>query len=237
MVRGGWSLSWTLIAAPLLTANAEAGPPLDDGAGANEIRVAWIDVMGAVPFGFEGSVNEVSRILKAVGLASRFRKADPGSVSGPDEIRIILLVRSPRTVTPGRLVMGAVRGGRAHEEAPAVWVYVEPVVHAIELRSVADDPEAVTRAIGRVIAHEVIHLLVPRLGHSKRGLMAGVLTPRDLLGTKVDIAPSFRSALRVALATEAAVAAAPFLRGAAVSPWRRAVWGSPTGIPDPSPRR
>ena len=59
---------------------------------------------------------------------------------------------------------------------PTVWVYVPSVTHALdlELDAVATSLEAqrlVGVALGRVLAHEVVHLLAPDVEHADTGVM------------------------------------------------------------------
>lgn len=157
----------------------------------------WVDVANVVPSAYATASEEAASILARAGLNCVFRRGNPESSIVADEFFVILLPRAHGSRTPGRLVMGSVKVpcGRPDDEH-AVRVYVEPILEVLSLRSADQDGPRVARAIGRVIAHEVIHIAAPLLGHSKRGLMAAALTAKELVGPRVQIDHDFRAALR-----------------------------------------
>lgn len=163
----------------------------------DQCTFVWVDVANVVPSAFATASEEAASILARAGLNCVFTRGNSHSSILPDEFFVILLPRAHGGRTPGRLVMGSVkvRQGRPDDEH-VVRVYIEPILEVLSLRSVDQDGPRVARAIGRVIAHEVIHIAAPLLGHSKRGLMAAVLTAKELVGPRVQIDPDFRAALR-----------------------------------------
>ena len=157
----------------------------------------WVDVANVVPSAYATASEEAASILARAGLNCVFRQGDSRSSTLPGEFFVVLLPHTHGGRTPGRLVMGSVkaRHGRPDDE-DVVRVYVEPILEVLSLRSADQDRPRVARAIGRVIAHEVIHIAAPLLGHSKRGLMAAALTAKELVGPRVQIDHNFRAALR-----------------------------------------
>jgi hypothetical protein len=98
---------------------------------------------------------------------------------------------------------------------PVVWIHVPGVRATLRLAVDADgtpmparDRRALGVALGRVIAHEVVHVVAPGLSHG-RGLMARALTRRELTAPRISFEP------RVALVVRAAVRAAPLAPPAA----------------------
>lgn len=157
----------------------------------------WVDVANVVPSAYTSATEEAASILARAGLNCVFRRGDSDSGIVANEFFVILLPHAHGGRTPGRLVMGSVKARNGHpDDENVVRVYVEPIVEVLSLRSAGQDRARVARAIGRVIAHEVIHIAAPLLGHSKRGLMAAVLTAKELVGPRVQIDPNFRAALR-----------------------------------------
>lgn len=174
----------------------------------SDLRVLWIDVQELASSLFAGAATEASSTLSREGLRTSFRKVAAGGAEGASDVRIILLPRSQAPRPAGPLVMGAVSPNKLRlGEARAVWVYLEPVLGALGLRSAGENPRAVSRALGRVVAHELIHTMVPQLEHSKRGLMAAKLTVRELCRPEVDLESAFRRALRSPLSRPLASAA------------------------------
>jgi hypothetical protein len=128
------------------------------------------------------------------------------------EVWVTLLGPGPQLAS-GPVVLGAT--GDVRSPSSVVWVRVPNVRAALGLlRSRAvlslSPPERrqLAVAIGRVIAHEVVHARVPALPHST-GLMSGTLNRQQLTGGSIPIETE------VALALQAA------LRGDPVyAPWR-----------------
>lgn len=207
--------SWTLILAlaadiasarqgldiPDPASSFDGAPTADPAAPAEaesivDLEIVWIDVLGDPAYSFRRAMGEASEILGEVGLRYRYRLGDVAAVSGPNELRIIVLQRSQAPPIPGRLVMGAVNARFAKPgEARAIWIYTDAVVSALGLASAEQDPMAVAIAMGRVVAHEIIHVMAPQVGHAKSGLMSAVLSAKDLRGARVSISGAFRDAL------------------------------------------
>jgi hypothetical protein len=165
------------------------------------LRLSWFD-----PSGLGRQVDfdaraETAQLLGAMGVAVSWRIASPGELLQRDELWVVLVGAGPKG--PRRTeVLGATR-----TNAPAsrvVWIRVPNVRAAIGASEdgAADAPpdehRRVGRAIGRVIAHEVIHVLVPTLPHGA-GLMAEVLTRRQLTDAPVLIAPGIARSVRLAV--------------------------------------
>jgi hypothetical protein len=162
------------------------------------LRLAWFDPSGfGQQVGFDARA-ETARLLGGMGVSVAWRIAAPGELLQRDELWVVLVGAGPRRTE----VLGAAR-----TNAPAtrvVWIRVPNVRAAIGASDGAsddarpDEDRRVGRAIGRVIAHEVIHVLVPTLPHGA-GLMAEVLTRRQLTEAPVLIAPGVGRSVRLAL--------------------------------------
>jgi len=119
-------------------------------------------------------------------------------------------------------VMGGTRGG-----APSrtTWIYLSNVIWALGLddkgpRRLSLQEEAqVARAVGRVVAHEIIHVVAPEVAHHNGGLMSEKLGRAFLVQARAFLAPAEHKAFRAGAAAFAA-AAEP-----ALSPVARAVAG------------
>jgi hypothetical protein len=78
------------------------------------------------------------------------------------------------------------------DQAPlrAVWVFHESLRLALGLDQgplPPRDRDALGRALGRVVAHEVIHAIAPEAPHAGTGLMRHALDRNFLLGTKASV--------------------------------------------------
>jgi hypothetical protein len=212
MARGTPTICWTLTAAlmasPVLARqgfdvpDAASAVVLEPGPSRSAdspalLELVWIDVEAAAPGLLERAMAEARAVLDAAGLRYRYRRAAVDSQTGPDDVRVIVLPHSRAPQAPGRLVMGAVNARFARPgEARAIWAFVSPIVGALGLTGVEQDPDAVAVALGRVVAHEMVHIMVPHLGHAKDGLMSAVLSAQDLRGRRQGMGETFLRALR-----------------------------------------
>ncbi len=166
------------------------------------VQLAWIDPAGLAESCGQAARREAARILVSVGLTVAWRVADPSEQASERELRVILLDRIARI---GR---AAILGATPPKSvgAPALWVHV-PSIRAV-LRVPGRGPLGdldvrgrylMGRAVGRVIAHEVIHAVAPDVPHGQ-GLMAPSFGRRDLMDSNVRIEPDVAEAVRAALA-------------------------------------
>jgi hypothetical protein len=132
------------------------------------------------------------------GLEPRWETAPPGAdrAFGEAEVRVILLAAHPRS--GGELILGSVL--RQPARTPALWVYVGDIRRVID----AGVPGRSTGwqlsvAIGRVIAHEVAHLVAPQQPHAEHGLMGRRVDRQILLQAEAPLDAGCRSAIRTAL--------------------------------------
>jgi hypothetical protein len=124
-----------------------------------------------------------------------------------DEARVILMSSHPSR-RRGDRVLGAVF--RERGPSRAAWVYVEDV--RVVLRGGTSAPRGpaireLSVAVGRVLAHEVVHLLAPEHPHATAGLMAGAVDRRVLAG-KAPLDRACLRAIRLAVSPPAAAALA-----------------------------
>jgi len=170
-------LAATLLAAPAAGADrvvTVADPALRP---APTVRLVWSDPERILPQGFDEMAREVQAVFRPIGIDIVSRRADGYSASG--ELNVIFLSRDPRK--QGR-TMGRVNRHR-HD---ALWIYVGTVRETLNLAGPAGrdgtwaERADYTRALGRVVAHEIVHTLVPDEPHATSGLMRASLS-RDFL--------------------------------------------------------
>ena len=58
----------------------------------------------------------------------------------------------------------------------------------------------VARAVGRILAHELVHLIAPDLPHARSGLMGASVGRAQLLGNGVGLDPALGPTVRQRLA-------------------------------------
>jgi hypothetical protein len=171
------------------------------------LRLVWLDPAGVAAGTELAARAEVSSLLARTGVIASWRRAGPEEIRRHDEVWIVLLGEAP--VAPGAAVLGATY--ERHAVAPVAWVRVPNVRSAVGVpRSgslLGADLHLVAVALGRVIAHEVVHAVVPSVVHGG-GLMAKSLDRCRLTGSSIAIDPQTALALRAALRGDPMPAAA-----------------------------
>jgi hypothetical protein len=171
-----------------------------------EVSVLWVEtvrVPGAIR---DAMVREAEDILGPVGLKLRWRTGPAGTESGLEDLRVVPLPSLVRRSGSGR-VLGATSTGEGPrtiwiDYANVAWVAgtsVEKLVSAgfLERRRVGV-------AMGRVVAHEVVHALAPELPHAGGGVMAERL--RGSLDRPLKLDGRTHEAVRAACARAQALA-------------------------------
>lgn len=133
---------------------------------------------------------EVRRIFKALGVDVAFRVAAPDSTYGDGpvpEIPIVLLKEDPIVGRRSSHVMGLVV--RRQEPNRVVWAFLENVRWTLREGRDRELPAAgqgrdLGLALGRVVAHEVIHAIAPDEPHARNGLMSHAMNRTFLLSEK-----------------------------------------------------
>jgi hypothetical protein len=160
------------------------------------IGVNLVDPEGATPFPLEGVQAEVERLFAPLGVRVVRGGADDGSV----QVVVLGSDRSRGGLNPR--AMGSV--ARNPQLSPVVWI-VAPNVR----RTLGGTPQRwpvlpvalLARALGRIVAHEIVHLIAPDLPHAESGLMSVSLGRAQLLRDGVALDPALGSTVRGRLAT------------------------------------
>jgi hypothetical protein len=179
-------------AGSLATSPADAEPV--------RLRVAAIELARLSPLTFELMTQELSVLLDVADVRLGWRRARPSGVTAPDELRVVFLDSAGRGAHAGRPILAA--SGQAGP-APTVWVYVPTVLAALGLKpkDPLDSFEAqrvLGLALGRALAHELVHLLAPEVPHGE-----GVMAARVRLAALEHVRPALDRPSSVALAAAA----------------------------------
>jgi hypothetical protein len=200
-----------LLGATLSGAEAEAAPPdsnrppmdesTDVGAGSPSdlpmlpaartpaLQLVWFDPSRALPTpATDALAEEVRSIFRELGVEVAFRVATPDSTYGDSvipEIPIILLKDDPIVARRPTRVLGLIV--RNQEPNRAVWAFLENVRWTLGLEKdrglrAAGHELELGLALGRVVAHEVVHAMAPEEPHSQNGLMGHSMNRAFLLG-------------------------------------------------------
>jgi hypothetical protein len=147
-----------------------------------ELRLIWADPTSAA-IGLRAGVEaEATSILEELGVNVTWEE-ESSLPTEPGPIRIILLDGKEGRPGVAPHVMGCALKG----VSSAAWVYVGAVARALNF----DGPPfrwsgsrrlQMMTALGRVVAHELVHVVAPELPHAPHGLLSTRLRSWDLTG-------------------------------------------------------
>jgi hypothetical protein len=163
----------------VLVATAAAAAEGRPAPGVERLEAVGIELVRLPPPTRDRLVQELQDVLAPGGVGLGWRWAAAGGETRPAELRIVFLGSRGRGAHAGGRVLAA--AGLSGPVA-SVWVYVPNVALALGLRP--DVPPESLRglrelgtALGRVVAHEVVHALAPEVPHGE-----GLLSARLHLG-------------------------------------------------------
>jgi hypothetical protein len=191
-----------------LAAPLSAGSPTR----AQTVRLpaAGFDLVGLRPLTVQVMTMEVNDLLAVAGARLEWRWPRPGAQTAPDELTVVFLASPSRGSVLGHPVLGTTATGHSGV-SPVVWIYWPSVVGALGLgvgfRRDFLAERGLGVALGRVVAHELVHALAPEVPHG-HGLMAPGLLPDALRGPPLALDDRSAAAFN-----------------AAAQSWRR--WGGP----------
>jgi hypothetical protein len=175
---------------------------IDDSPRALRFRLVWTDPSKLCSWGKPRIRQEVQSILGTAGLEIEWKKryaapADPEN-GRPSVARIVLMPTDSSVWGFENNVMGTVCNPT---KRPHVYVFFPNVLQALGLSPKDRRPISpgsrvlIARALGRVIAHEVFHILCPNAPHAVEGLMMRRWNATQLLSRRFDLSQRSVNAL------------------------------------------
>ncbi len=171
-------------------------------------RLVWMDPTCIAVGAGAVARAETRSLLRKMDVSVTWRVGQAGEVALPGEVRVILLDRVASTAS-GEPILGATPA--RFDSSRYVWVHVPNVQAAMGLRPggplvavEASSVHALGVALGRVVAHELVHVLAPSAPHG-RGLMSGKLSRFQLAASRLPVEPAVGVAVRAALRGEPAL--------------------------------
>jgi len=162
-----------------------------------EVAVVWIAAPEACPVDPVAVFAEVRRIFRGVPFRVAWREEPPESQSPGGEIRVIGLRNDPANHAHPPLGI-TLRG-----VSDTAWVLCSPVARAIGIPAGVRSPR-LDVAVGRVVTHELVHVVFSSVPHALRGLMAPVVDAAVLTRPELELDGGVRHALRRRLEKAAA---------------------------------
>jgi hypothetical protein len=198
---------------PVQTAHPAPVSPHASGAPLT-IDVVWDDPTSAVLVPSTWVGEEVREQFDALGVRVRWRHTKPQEGEPAEVCWVIVLGSNPLEYARSRGTMGFTQRDSVSR---SVWLLLAAVDRAIGLPVRPATPLSIlqrrdlARALGRVAAHELVHVLAPGHAHASSGLMQARLNRRVLTETGVRFDPGTGAALRAALLPATRVAGGPAL--------------------------
>jgi hypothetical protein len=159
---------------------------------------------------FEKMTEEIASIFEPIGVEISWRRTTSATVVRErDEVLVVLLDYSPEHLKSDGHVMGAVV--TAEGSSGSLFIYVPNVARSLGYRSsprhmlTPFEKKDMARALGRVIAHELVHSIAPPHPHVTEGLMKRVHDRASLLGSDMEIGEQCATAFFVGLSERDAV--------------------------------
>ena len=141
--------------------------------------------------------EEVESILGDIGVTAEWTDTSAGTLVPKNRFHVKVMVM-PKDPSGWNLPFNTLGVTYIVDEVPDTIYVFMPVVEA----AVADHrfPRKIGEAVGRVIVHELAHVMNPARGHADAGLMAPRQRRRNLFGTCLDLDQSSAVAFRRGLA-------------------------------------
>ncbi len=164
------------------------------------LTLVWHDSARLVPESALGLLgDEMEELFRANGLSVSFHAAaeneDLRRIPEPRVNAIVLPEEDRRFGLPPN-AMAAALGERGKKYS--IFIFYPGVRRTLGHREHDRSPRQVlelSRALARIVAHEVVHVLAPERGHAESGLMSGKLTRETLLAESIHLdGPSLESA-------------------------------------------
>ena len=154
----------------------------------------WMDPHGLLPVGERWMAKETLRVLGAANIDARWdwsreRDREGRSSAREHRLRVVLVPSEPSgpgwrlpANTLGATVLNGVKA------PPAVYIFYKSIATSLRLHRHGGRPGTnsyflgrASRALGRIVAHEVAHAIAPGEPHARDGLMRAGLAPKFFL--------------------------------------------------------
>ena len=185
-----------------------------DEPSARRLTIHWSDPERQFPYSMEPLVAEARALFAPLGIGLDWASAD--MVVARDHVQVVLLALDRSRGKMGEHTLACVQEGPGAQ--PAAWILVPRVRETLGLpaQRLPNEAPLLSRALARVMAHELIHLIAPRVSHKSGGLMSASLGRDFLLRPRLGLLDgALARAVRIAFESwPSAGAAWPFPTGA-----------------------
>ncbi len=196
------------------------------------LAIVMIDTTDRSATVLSAARREVERLLEPADISVLWlepHRSDLGDfVHPPVLIKVLISAQGPsHHKTDPRSLAHTVRERPSRAPSNTAFVSMRALVELLgRPREAAIRPVDFGRALGRIITHELAHLMVPDASHSEDGLMASHLSREQLLGQRLELEEPWLTSIRRGLKARAELlmrapaGGDPFARSDDASPTR-----------------
>ena len=164
------------------------------------IHLVWYDPYALVPAAAQDSIrSEVETLFERNGINVRMHFARKGDADVLPRRRINVIVSPAEGHRFGVAANSMAAAVGMRSSGYTIFLFHLSVRRALGHQSARSTPRQLAElsvAIGRIVAHELVHVLAPERGHTPSGLMSRQLTRKLLTGKTLNLdAASRRLAL------------------------------------------
>ncbi|MFI5183643.1 MAG: hypothetical protein ACHQNV_04535 [Vicinamibacteria bacterium] len=163
------------------------------------VTLRWVDVEKSLaPSQVDVVSEEVLSLFRDLDVPLVWTRREAGLAFSTTrgEVPVIVLRVQPEHLGRERILGLVIRD---HEPPSPVWVFVDNIRWTLGQSGGAPSPgerRELAVAVGRVVAHELVHALAPEHPHAVAGLMAPTLKRADLLAAGAPLDWSWVSSVR-----------------------------------------
>jgi hypothetical protein len=174
------------------------------------LTIVWYDTYNLLPKSFEMMKREVNRLFNEAGVNLKWRLGETvvpvEAFADALSVNVVMLPSDPKDWGLGSGVMGLATHRPGFKGS--VYIFRKGIFRTLGLGCLGDAARlpgataGLARAVARVVAHEVIHFVMPQYPHTKGGLMNGTMNFSFLVRPGVHIDRVSSKALRAELSNK-----------------------------------
>ena len=180
-----------------------SNPAFGNDAVAPHVILTWNDPYELLPQGVDRVKRDVETVFGEMGIGVSWDDEN-SPIASRVRIRIVLRATDPTRWKLPKHTMGVVIGNKVPRGT--VFVFLPNVLRTLgygpKVKPIRPpkDVALIARGLTRVVAHEIIHAIVPEHGHDAGGLLAPKLRRDSLTSRQLDLDPPTRALLLSRLA-------------------------------------
>lgn len=168
-----------------------------------QLPLIWHDTYDLLPQGFDRVARDIETSFAEMGIAVSWDAWNTPKSAGV-RVQVILKAADPTSWGLPQMTMGVVIGNKIPRSS--VFVFIPNVLRTLgygpKVNRMRPPREVafIAQGLARVVAHEVIHAVVPEHSHDTGGLLAPKLRRDSLTSRQLDLDPPTRALLLSRLA-------------------------------------